>query len=30
MSRTYLAALQRQGSPLIPNLAKSTKKGENT
>jgi transposase len=27
---TYLAALQRQGSPLIPNLAKSSKKGENT
>ena len=27
---TYLAALQRQGSPLIPNPAKSTKKGENT
>jgi transposase len=26
----YLAALQRQGSPLIPNLAKSSKKGENT
>lgn len=25
---TYLAALQRQGSPLIPNLAKSSKKGE--
>jgi len=27
---TYLAALQRQGSSLIPNLAKSSKKGENT
>jgi len=26
----YLAALQRQGSPLIPNLAKSSKKGEST
>ena len=26
---TYLAALQRQGSPLIPNLAKSSKRGEN-
>jgi len=27
---TYLAALQRQGSPLIPNMAKLSKKGENT
>jgi len=27
---TYLAALQRQGSSLIPNLGKSAKKGENT
>ena len=26
---TYLAALQRQGSPLISNLAKSSKSGEN-
>jgi hypothetical protein len=25
---TYLVALQRQGSPLIPNLATSSKKGE--
>jgi transposase len=25
---TYLAALQRRGSPLIPNLAKSSKQGE--
>jgi Transposase IS116/IS110/IS902 family len=26
---TYLAALQRQGSPLSPNLANSSKSGEN-
>lgn len=26
---TYLAALQRQGSPLLPNLAQSSKRGEN-